>query len=240
MIYCFDLDNTLCATPDSRKYEDAAPYFKAIKYVNSLFEDGNHIKIFTARGSGSGIDWHALTVSQLDVWGLKYHELIDKGKPSYDLFVDDKAQNAAEWRKENGVAITGFVAGAFDLLHAGHCLFLKDAKTACDYLYAGLQEDPSCEDPKNRSLGLSKNSPVQSVEERTIQLNATSYIDEILPYKTEKDLYSLLEQFKPDIRILGSDYRGKVATGQNFSQVMYHERSHTWSSSELRSRINGN
>ena len=84
MIYCFDLDNTLCATPDSRKYKDAAPYFKAIKYVNSLFEDGNHIKIFTARGSGSGIDWHALTVSQLDAWGLKYHELIDKGKPSYD------------------------------------------------------------------------------------------------------------------------------------------------------------
>ena len=73
-----------------------------------------------------------------------------------------------------------------------------------------------------------------------IQLNATSYIDEILLYKTEKDLYSLLEQLKPDIRILGSDYRGKAATGQNFSQVMYHERSHTWSSSELRARIDGN
>jgi len=238
MIYCFDLDNTLCATPDSRKYEDATPYLKVIKYVNSLFEEGNHIKIFTARGSGSGIDWHILTVSQLKEWGLKYHELIDKGKPSYDLLIDDKAQNASEWRKENGVVVTGFVAGAFDLLHAGHCLFLKSAKTACDYLYAGLQEDPSCEGPQNRPLGLPKNSPVQSLEERLFQLESSSYVDKVLVYKTENDLFGLLKELKPNIRILGSDYKGKKVTGEEFSEgVIYHDRNHQWSSSELRGRL---
>ena len=37
----------------------------------------------------------------------------------------------------------GFVASCFDLLHAGHCLMLKDAKKQCDWLVAALQDDPS-------------------------------------------------------------------------------------------------
>tara|TARA_R100000008_G_scaffold86724_1_gene81153 strand:- start:18327 stop:19052 length:726 start_codon:yes stop_codon:yes gene_type:complete len=241
MTYCFDLDNTLCASPSSKKYEEAVPYTSVIKYVNGLFDAGHSIKIFTARGSGSGINWHKTTVSQLKKWEVKYDELIDKGKPHYDLLVDDKAQNAYDWRKENSVTVTGFVAGAFDLLHAGHCLFLKEAKTVCDYLYAGLQIDPSAEAPTKRTLRQRKNSPVQSLEERKIQLEATSYVNEIIIYETEKQLFNILKRLNPDIRILGSDYRGKKATGQEFSSgVIYHERNHDWSSSELRKRLSGN
>jgi|19_taG_2_1085344.scaffolds.fasta_scaffold06592_2 glycerol-3-phosphate cytidylyltransferase len=238
MTYCFDLDRTLCATPSSKKYKEAVPYKNVIEYVNKLYSEDNYIKIFTARGGGSGIDWHETTTSQLKEWGVKYHELIDKGKPHYDIFVDDKAYNSYKWRKENNIAITGFVAGAFDLLHAGHCLFLREAKLSCDYLYVGLQCDPSVESPEKRPLGQSKNSPVQSLEERLLQLESTSYVDKVLVYKTENDLFDLLQELKPNIRILGSDYRGKKATGEEFSEgVVYHERNHQWSSSELRARL---
>jgi len=41
----------------------------------------------------------------------------------------------------------GFIASAFDLLHAGHCLILKDAKSNCDYLIAALHSDPSIDRP---------------------------------------------------------------------------------------------
>ena len=41
----------------------------------------------------------------------------------------------------------GFVASCFDLLHAGHCLMLKDAKNHCDYLVAALQTDPTIDRP---------------------------------------------------------------------------------------------
>ena len=49
---------------------------------------------------------------------------------------------------------TGFVASCFDLLHAGHCLMLQDAKEQCDYLVVALQVDPSVDRPE-------KNKPVQ-------------------------------------------------------------------------------
>ena len=37
----------------------------------------------------------------------------------------------------------GFTCSSFDLLHAGHYLMLKDAKSKCDYLIVGLQTDPT-------------------------------------------------------------------------------------------------
>ena len=80
----------------------------------------------------------------------------------------------------------GFTASAFDLLHAGHIQMLRDARTQCDYLICGLQVDPS----KDRNA---KNSPVQSLVERYIQLSAVRYVDEIIPYESEKDLEDILE-----------------------------------------------
>ena len=92
MIYCFDLDNTLCITIEG-DYYNSKPIFERIKKVNSLFENGHTIKIFTARGSRTGLDWQELTVNQLNLWNVKHHELIF-GKPDSDYFIDDKAINS--------------------------------------------------------------------------------------------------------------------------------------------------
>ena len=172
MKYCFDLDETICATPSSRKYDDAVPYIRVIQKINELYNQGNEITIFTARGSTSGIDYRELITSQLSDWGVKFHKLIDKGKPSYDLFVDDKAMGASVWREKEGIRIIGFVASCFDMLHAGHCLYLQEARSVCDYLIAALQEDPTIDRPH-------KNKPIQSLKERDIQLRSNRYVDEI-------------------------------------------------------------
>ena len=89
----------------------------------------------------------------------------------------------------------GFTCSAFDLLHAGHIIMLKDAKRQCDYLIAGLQTDPTIDRKE-------KNKPIQSLEERKIQLQAVKYIDEIIIYSSEKELYELIKKINPDIRIL--------------------------------------
>ena len=237
MIYCFDLDNTICATPASKIYSESIPYRQIVSYINKLKVQGHIIKIFTARGSGSGIDWRNLTEKQLGKWGVHYDELI-LGKPSFDIFIDDKAVNTYHWRKKNDLAVTGLVAGAFDLLHAGHCLYLKEAKDVCDYLYAALQVDPSCEDFNNRPLKSKKNKPIQSLEERRIQLKSISYVDEIVEYKTENDLKEILRNLQPDVRILGSDYKNTISTGEEFcGGVIYHTRDHDWSSTNLRKAV---
>lgn len=130
----------------------------------------------------------------------------------------------------------GFTAGAFDVLHAGHCLMLQEAREHCDYLIVGLQSDPSTTSIEYR--GKLKNKPIQTVEERLIQLKANRYVDEIVTYDSEEDLYKLLVELKPEMRILGADWKGRHATGQELSkEIYYNSRSHSYSSTELRERI---
>ena len=126
----------------------------------------------------------------------------------------------------------GFTCSCFDLLHAGHILMLKDAKQQCDKLIVGLQTDPTIDRPE-------KNRPIQSYEERYIQLKAVKYIDEIIKYETEEELFQLLKLIRPSIRILGSDYRDeRYFTGQELNiPIYFHERNHNYSSSNLRKKI---
>jgi len=86
--YCFDLDGTLCTNTEG-EYETAEPFFERIAKVNELYDNGNHILIFTARGYVTGIDWTNLTQEQLLKWGVKYHEL-KLGKPFAHIYVDDR------------------------------------------------------------------------------------------------------------------------------------------------------
>ena len=126
----------------------------------------------------------------------------------------------------------GFTCSCFDLLHAGHILMLKDAKEQCDKLIVGLQTDPSIDRP------LTKNKPIQSLRERKIQLEAVRYVDDIFVYETESDLVDLLKLVKPDVRILGSDYKDESFTGDDLNiPIYYHERDHDYSSSDLRKKI---
>lgn len=91
--YVIDIDNTICSQESD--YSKANPYIHRIEYINKLYDDGHIICLFTARGYETGIDWEEITKGQLELWGVKYHELIF-GKPSADFYIDDKAINACE------------------------------------------------------------------------------------------------------------------------------------------------
>ena len=126
----------------------------------------------------------------------------------------------------------GFTCSCFDLLHAGHIIMLKYAKARCDRLIVGLQTDPTIDRPDT------KNKPIQSLEERQIQLEAVKYVDEIFTYDTEEDLYKKLLFINPDVRILGSDYIGKSFTGDDLDiKIYYHDRNHNYSTTNLRKKI---
>ena len=108
---------------------------------------------------------------------------------------------------------------------------LKEAAQQCDYLIVGVQGDPSLDRP-------TKNTPVQSYEERIIMASSIRWVDEILLYNTEEELYRLLEELSPDIRIVGADWKGKEFTGHDLPiDVYYNTRDHDWSTSFLRERV---
>lgn len=130
-----------------------------------------------------------------------------------------------------GTLKVGFTCSSFDLFHAGHVMMLKEAKEHCDYLIVGLQTDPTID----RAW---KNKPVQSVFERFIQLQACKYVDEIVPYATEKELMNILTSYPINVRIIGEEYRNKQFTGCDLDMEFYfNSRQHSFSTTELRQRV---
>ena len=129
----------------------------------------------------------------------------------------------------------GFTCSTFDLLHSGHIAMLREADRICNSLIVGLQVDPSIDRPE-------KNSPVQSLIERYIQLSALKFVNEVIPYQTENDLEDILSMFQINVRILGEEYKDKDFTGKDICkkrgiQLYFNKRDHRFSSTELRQRV---
>lgn len=126
----------------------------------------------------------------------------------------------------------GITFSCFDLLHAGHCAMLAEAKARCDVLVVGLQTDPTLDRPE-------KNTPVQSVFERWVQLESIRDVDYIIPYATEQDLSDILHTIHPNIRVIGEEYRDTLFTGCDVPGIVhiYNTRDHSFSTSSLRQRV---
>ena len=79
-------------------------------------------------------------------------------------------------------------------------------------------------------------------DRRYTQLNAVEYVDEIIPYGTEKDLEDILQMYPINVRILGEEYRDKDFTGKDICrsrdiELHFNKRDHRFSTSGLRSRV---
>jgi|TARA_Y100000991_G_C21937488_1_gene333680 glycerol-3-phosphate cytidylyltransferase len=131
--------------------------------------------------------------------------------------------------------IVGITFSSFDLFHSGHVAMLKEAKSNCDHLMVGVQTDPTIDRPE-------KNKPIQSVFERYVQLEGCKYIDQIVPYATEKEIEDILLTYKIDKRFIGEEYKTKEFTGKqlcvdNDIELYYNKRQHSFSTTNLRTRI---
>lgn len=90
-----DIDDTICYYEKNltQNYNYAIPYEDRIQKINKLYDEGNTIVYWTARGSITQKNWFQTTLKQLNDWGCKFTEL-RMGKPAYDLFIDDKNINS--------------------------------------------------------------------------------------------------------------------------------------------------
>jgi glycerol-3-phosphate cytidylyltransferase len=233
MKYCFDLDGTICDTPNNPLnkplYLEATPFPFMVGTVNRLFDEGHKIIIQTARGRGSGIDWTELTRQQLENWGVRYHDLEPMfHKPTADIFIDDKGINVEEWKKTLPPK-KGIIAGAFDVIHPGYIQMFKEAKEHCNHLTVALHEDPSMARPH-------KLKPIHTVEERKEILYAIKYVDDVVVYQAEETFLSYLKDY--EIRFLGTDYLGGGYSGRNIPiSIVWLSRDHDYSSTRMKTKI---
>jgi glycerol-3-phosphate cytidylyltransferase len=122
----------------------------------------------------------------------------------------------------------GIIAGNFDVIHPGYIFLFNECKENCDHLILFLHEDPSIERPE-------KLKPVLSLKERILILSSLRQIDEIIPYKSESDLLSLIKNMNIDVRFLGDDYINKAFTGKELNiPIHYLNRSHGWSTTKYK------
>jgi len=89
-----DIDGTICTLVED--YKDAKPIPEYINKINKLYDEGNQIVYYTARGQKTKKDWSELTYKQLMEWGCKYDNLIMNHKPHYDLLICDKSKRIEE------------------------------------------------------------------------------------------------------------------------------------------------
>lgn len=104
MRYIVDIDGTICEQMKNFAYGTGEVFYDRIKYLNDLYDSGNEIIYYTARGMGefdgsyrlANKKWYNITEEQLKTWGAKYTKLII-GKYSGDYYIDDKGINPEQF-----------------------------------------------------------------------------------------------------------------------------------------------
>jgi len=128
----------------------------------------------------------------------------------------------------------GFVCGVFDLYHAGHVLMLQECKQNCDYLLVALNkaENIDCD------INPNKIPPLFSIEERKMIMESCRFVDEVIEYNSEEELYNIMASRSLGVRFLGDDYKGKPITGEDLNiPIYYTDRSHGLSTSKYKKEL---
>lgn len=129
----------------------------------------------------------------------------------------------------------GFFASSFDpFVHPGHIWAMQQAVMAHNLtgIIVGLHEDPTIERPET------KRKPALTTEERTVCVAAIRDVVGVRPYNLESELYAIIKDVQPVLRILGEDYRGRPYTGDDLGiPVFYATRCPVWSGTEFSRRL---
>ena len=127
--------------------------------------------------------------------------------------------------------VKGVIAGSFDVIHPGYVKIFKEMADNCDCVIVLLHTDPSIEKPN-------KLKPILSSDDRKEILLSLKYVDDVIRYTYEEQLYDLLKIGEFNVRFLGDDYKNKPFTGDDLKiPIHYLDRSHGWSTTKFKHLI---
>jgi D-beta-D-heptose 7-phosphate kinase/D-beta-D-heptose 1-phosphate adenosyltransferase len=118
--------------------------------------------------------------------------------------------------------------GCFDVIHRGHIESLKFAKSLGDYLVVGLDEDEKIKADKGQSR------PFNTLEDRMEILKSIKYVDEVIPFKTDKQMEDIVKSISPAFFVKGSEYQGKKVVAMEYAEAMvYFDRIEGYSTTNI-------
>jgi len=121
-----------------------------------------------------------------------------------------------------------FVNGTFDVLHRGHIELLNYAKSLGDSLIVGIDNDDRIKEKKGNTR------PVNILEERIFMLKNLKPVDDVFYFGSDGELEDLIKSLKPDIMVVGSDWKGKPVIGSQYaSKLIFFERINGYSTTKI-------
>ncbi|UCG77739.1 MAG: D-glycero-beta-D-manno-heptose 1-phosphate adenylyltransferase [Nitrospirota bacterium] len=124
----------------------------------------------------------------------------------------DKAKSMIEGLKRDGKRVV-FTNGCFDIIHAGHIRYLKEASKLGDVLVVGLNSDSSVK-------GIKDGRPVVPQEERAEVLSALDMVDLVVIFNEETP-YELIKTLGPDVLVKGGDWSRKDIIGSDIVKEVH-------------------
>ena len=121
-----------------------------------------------------------------------------------------------------------FVNGTFDVLHKGHLELLNYAKSLGDYLVVGIDTDERVKEKKGSAR------PVNSAEDRALMLVNLKAVDEVRYFSSDNELESMVKSVKPDIMVVGSDWKNKSVIGSYYAaKLIFFDRIDGYSTTKI-------
>lgn len=100
--------------------------------------------------------------------------------------------------------------GTYDVIHTGHIALLNYAKSLGDYLLVALDTDERIRQSKGPSR------PVNNEQIRGVVMENFKAVDEVVFFNSDEELIDIIKRYNPDIRVIGSDWKGKPIVGKEF------------------------
>ena len=124
-----------------------------------------------------------------------------------------------------------FVNGTFDILHRGHLELLNYAKSF-GYVIVGIDTDECIKEKKGPSR------PIHNQEERKFLLENLKSVDEVIFFSSEPEFEELIKSLKPDIIIVGSDWKEKSTINSYYDgELIFFDRMEEYSTTKTIARI---
>ena len=121
-----------------------------------------------------------------------------------------------------------WINGCFDVLHRGHVELFEYAKSLGEKLIVGIDSDAKVKQDKG------DDRPINCLEDRKYVLESITHIDEVLVFNSPKELENLIKQTKPDIMVIGSDWKSKTVVGQQHAKkLLFFDRIGNYSTTNM-------
>ena len=118
--------------------------------------------------------------------------------------------------------------GCFDILHRGHIELFKYAKSLGDELVVGVDSDEKVK------LDKGEDRPINNLQDRMLMLQSIKYVDKVIPFHSTKELNDTIKWYRPDIMVIGADWRGKEVIGEIFTdKLIFFDRIKGYSTTKI-------